>query len=224
MQIIEKLITEYSKSLSTNALVFKNNRKLKIWFYSVFWTYLLASLIGGTYLLFLNLNNWIAYAYLFVCTVIAFPLLQWIKNKAIQKNFPKVKTSIFRLIYPEISELIEKNTEKFIFENKLETKLEEVSNLLGQKLEVTKGQNFVLFAIIGAILVAFLNCFLSSLFDRLRDISISTFIGVSILVLFVIIIIGLGLFFLRKILDDFATDYQKISHIKNYIDDCRLKK
>lgn len=223
MQIIDKLISEYSKSLSTNSIVFQKNRSLKICFNIVFWLYIFISFSVSLKLLFLNFDIMIICAFALLNTSIFLPVLQWIKNKAINKNFPKIKTSIWKLNYSEITGEIEKNTEKFILENRLENKLTEVSNQLGQKLEVTKSQNFVLFSIMGAILVVFLSSFLTSLFDRLKDISISAFIGISILVLISIIFIGVGLFYIRMILDDFATEYQKISSIKNYIDDYRLK-
>ena len=224
MQIIEKLITEYSKSLSTNALVFQNNKKLKIGFNTVFILYVIAALVGSIKLLLLNYEMPLTFIYIAICTAIFLPVLQRIRNKAINNNFPKIKTSILKINHSEITEMISKNTEMFIAENRLENKLTEISELLSKKLEISKNQYFVLYTIIGATLAIFLGCFLTALFERLKDLSISVFIGVSILILLGIIGIGVLLFVLRNFLDDFTTEYQKISSIKNYIDDFRLKK
>lgn len=224
MQIIEKLIEEYGKSLSTNALVFQNNKKLKFLFLTTFWTWVIISTAGTLLILFQKLPE-IYLAIFWILSVIGFyPILQWIKNKAIKTNFPKIKTGLFVISHPEITALIEKNTEKYIAENRLENKLSEVSSMLEQKLEVTKNQNVLLYVVIGSILITFLSSFLSALFDKLKDLSISTFIGISIVILLCIVIIGIGLVLLRKFLDDFSTEYDKIYRIKNYIDDYRLKK
>lgn len=224
MQIIEKLIEEYGKSLSTNALVFQNNKKLKFLFFTAFWSWFIISITGTLLLLFQKLPE-IYLAILWILSIVVFYLiLQWIKNKAINRNFPKIKTGLFIINHPEITALIEKNTEKYIEENRLENKLAEVSSMLEQKLEVTKNQNVLLYVVIGSILITFLNSFLTALFEKLKDLSVSTFIGISIVILICLIIIGIGLVFLRKFLDDFSTEYDKIYRIKNYIDDYRLKK
>ena len=120
MQIIEKLITEYSKSLSTNALVFQNNKKLKIGFNTVFILYVIAALVGSIKLLLLNYEMPLTFIYIAICTAIFLPVLQRIRNKAINNNFPKIKTSILKINHSEITEMISKNTEMFIAENRLE--------------------------------------------------------------------------------------------------------
>ena len=107
-------------------------------------------------------------------------------------------------------------------ENQLENKLSEVSLILDKRLDIAKNQNLLIFTTIGIILITFLGSFLSALFDRLKDLPISSFIGISILVLFTLIVIGVGLVLIRKFLDDFATEYEKIKSVKNYIDDYRL--
>ena len=217
MLLIERFLDEYSKSMTMNAIVFKNQKWLKFYFYSAFWVWLIL-LVVGSIVLFINFQNeYYHFGYFIVLTTLFFPILQSIRIKAIIRNFPKIKTSICKLNYAEINRVIEENTVKFIEENKLEMKLAEVSNQLAERIELNKSFNLVFYGIIGATLVVFLNVFLTSLFERFKDLSLSAFIGVSIIVCFFLVV-------LRNVFEDVSTEVDKIKRIKMYVDDYRLKK
>ena len=224
MLLIERFLDEYSKSMTMNAIVFKNQKWLKFYFYSAFWVWLIL-LVVGSIVLFINFQNeYYHFGYFIVLTTLFFPILQSIRIKAIIRNFPKIKTSICKLNYAEINRVIEENTVKFIEENKLEMKLAEVSNQLAERIELNKSFNLVFYGIIGATLVVFLNVFLTSLFERFKDLSLSAFIGVSIIVLIVLVVICFFLVVLRNVFEDVSTEVDKIKRIKMYVDDYRLKK
>ena len=224
MLLIERFLDEYSKSMTMNAIVFKNQKWLKFYFYSAFWVWLIL-LVVGSIVLFINFQNeYYHFGYFIVLTTLFFPILQSIRIKAIIRNFPKIKTSICKLNYAEINRVIEENTVKFIEENKLEMKLAEVSNQLVERIELNKSFNLVFYGIIGATLVVFLNVFLTSLFERFKDLSLSAFIGVSIIVLIVLVVICFFLVVLRNVFEDVSTEVDKIKRIKMYVDDYRLKK
>ena len=224
MLLIERFLDEYSKSMTMNAIVFKNQKWLKFYFYSAFWVWLIL-LVVGSIVLFINFQNeYYHFGYFIVLTTLFFPILQSIRIKAIIRNFPKIKTSICKLNYAEINRVIEENTVKFIEENKLEMKLAEVSTQLAERIELNKSFNLVFYGIIGATLVVFLNVFLTSLFERFKDLSLSAFIGVSIIVLIVLVVICFFLVVLRNVFEDVSTEVDKIKRIKMYVDDYRLKK
>ena len=210
--------------MTMNAIVFKNQKWLKFYFYSAFWVWLIL-LVVGSIVLFINFQNeYYHFGYFIVLTTLFFPILQSIRIKAIIRNFPKIKTSICKLNYAEINRVIEENTVKFIEENKLEMKLAEVSNQLVERIELNKSFKLVFYGIIGATLVVFLNVFLTSLFERFKDLSLSAFIGVSIIVLIVLVVICFFLVVLRNVFEDVSTEVDKIKRIKMYVDDYRLKK
>ena len=224
MLLIDRFLEEYSKSMTMNAIVFKNQKWLKFCFYTGFWVWLILLIVGSIILFNYFQNEYYHFGYFITLTILFFPILQSIRIKAIKKNFPKIKTSICKLTYSEINRVIEENTVKFIEENKLEMKLAEVSTQLAERIEINKSYNLVFYGIIGATLVVFLSAFLTSLFERFKDLSLSAFIGVSILVLIVLIVICIFLVVLRIVFEDISTEIEKIKRIKIYIDDYRLKK
>lgn len=224
MLLIDRFLDEYSKSMTMNAIVFKNQKWLKFCFYSAFLVWLILLSVGTIYLFLKFQNEYYHFGYFLALTILFFPILQSIRIKAIKKNFPKIKTSILKLTYSEINKVIEENSVKFIEENKLESKLSEVSNHLAERIELNKSYNLILYGILGATLIAFLNAFLTSLFERFKDLSLSAFIGVSILVLIVLVAFCFFLVVLRIVFEDISTDIEKIKKIKIYVDDYRLKK